>query len=118
MLGEFFGTFILILLGDGVVAGVLLMASPVMAQTAPRTPAPNAPAITAADLSRSLEGTAQTVSPSVVEIFTTSFTPREGIVARTGDLVATERASGDQVAPRTPSKTSGAASSGCSTRVR
>ena len=84
-------------LAAAVVTAVLLVASPVLAQPAARTQAPKAPVITAADLSRSLEGTAQTVSPSVVEIFTTSIMPREGIVARTGDLIATERASGSGV---------------------
>ena len=84
-------------LAAAIVAGVLLVASSALAQTPARTPPPNTPAITAADLSRSLEGTAQAVSPSVVEIFTTAFTPREGVVSRTGDLVATERASGSGV---------------------
>jgi serine protease Do len=72
---------------------VLLAASPALAQT----PARGTPPPTAAELSRSLEGTAQTVSPSVVEIFTTSYLPREGIVARPSDLVATERATGSGV---------------------
>lgn len=56
-----------------------------------------AKAASAADLSRSLEVTARTVGPAVVEIFTTSFTPGLGIVPRTADLVTTERASGSGV---------------------
>ena len=52
---------------------------------------------TAADLSRSLEATARTVGPSVVEIFTTTFAPGEGLVPRSADLVRTERGSGSGV---------------------
>jgi serine protease Do len=52
---------------------------------------------TAADLSISLEATTRLVSPSVVEIFTTSYAPGEGVVPRTADLVTTQRASGSGV---------------------
>ena len=52
---------------------------------------------TAADLSSSLEATARRVSPAVVEIFTTSRVPGRGLVARTADLVSTQRASGSGV---------------------
>jgi len=48
----------------------------------------------AADMSAVLEATARLASPAVVEIFTTWHVPGEGVVARTGDLVTTERASG------------------------
>ena len=79
------------------VACLLMVAVPAFAQAPARATAPQPPAATAADLSRSLETTAQAVSPSVVEIFTTAFMPREGIVPRTSDLIATERASGSGV---------------------
>jgi serine protease Do len=52
---------------------------------------------TAADLSGSLEATASLVGPAVVEIFTTSYIPNEGIVPRAVDLVTTQRASGSGV---------------------
>jgi serine protease Do len=92
-------------LAAALVVALLTVILPVLAQTPakprvpaqPRPPMPPAPAVTAADLSRALEATAQAVSPSVVEIFTTSYTPREGVVARTSDLIATERASGSGV---------------------
>jgi serine protease Do len=72
--------------------------APTLAQAQVRSQAAAArPAVTAADLSSSLETTAQMVAPSVVEIFTTSFTPRDGVVPRTSDLVTTERASGSGV---------------------
>src|SRR5262249_9571949 len=41
--------------------------------------------------------TAGSVAPAVVEIFVTSFIPGERVVARTADLVATQRASGSGV---------------------
>jgi serine protease Do len=52
---------------------------------------------TAAELSGSLEATTRLVSPSVVEIFATSYAARDGLVPRTADLVTTERASGSGV---------------------
>lgn len=52
---------------------------------------------TAADLSVSLEATASLVGPAVVEIFTTSYIPNEGMVPRAVDLVTTQRASGSGV---------------------
>jgi serine protease Do len=52
---------------------------------------------TAGDLSSTLEATARLVGPSVVQIFTTSYAPGEGLVARTADLVTTQRASGSGV---------------------
>jgi serine protease Do len=51
----------------------------------------------AADLSGSIEATTRVVAPSVVEIFTTSYTPGQGIVPRTTDLITTQRASGSGV---------------------
>src|SRR5689334_9279118 len=51
----------------------------------------------ATDLSDSLEATARQVGPAVVEIFTTSYTPGEGMLPRTADLVTTQRASGSGV---------------------
>jgi serine protease Do len=56
-----------------------------------------AAAPTVADLSSSLESAARMVGPSVVQIFTTSYTPGEGLVPRTADLIRTERASGSGV---------------------
>jgi serine protease Do len=69
----------------------MLSASGAFGQTKLRTVA------TAAELSGALEGTAQRVSPAVVEIFTTSYVPGNGLVPTTGDLVATQRASGSGV---------------------
>lgn len=40
---------------------------------------------------------ARVVSPSVVQIFTTSYVPAAGAVARTADLITTQRASGSGV---------------------
>jgi serine protease Do len=51
----------------------------------------------AVDVSSSLENTSRSVSPSVVEIFTTSYLPGERVVPRTADLVTTQRASGSGV---------------------
>jgi serine protease Do len=48
----------------------------------------------AADLSRALEVTARAVNPAVVEIFTTGYAVRPGLVPHTADLVATQRGSG------------------------
>ena len=48
-------------------------------------------------LSRSTEALARVVSPAVVQIFTTSYVPAEGVVARHADLVTTQRASGSGV---------------------
>ena len=62
-----------------------------LGQTEPRA------AVTARDLSSSLEATVQGVSPAVVEIFATSRLPGKGIVPRNADLVTTQRASGSGV---------------------
>ena len=72
----------------GLVA-LLLTPPPAATQTTP------APAI--GDLSRSIEATTQRVTPSVVEIFATSYRPGQGLVPRAADLVTTERASGSGV---------------------
>jgi hypothetical protein len=64
-----------------VVVGLALCASGALGQTQARVPA------TGADLSTALEATARLVSPAVVEIFTTSYAPGEGVVPRTADLV-------------------------------
>ena len=54
--------------------------------------------VTAAEeLSRSTEELAGLVSPAVVQIFTTSYVPAEGVVARQADLVTTQRATGSGV---------------------
>ncbi len=52
---------------------------------------------TVADFSRMLEHTTRRVAPAVVEIFTVSYRPGQGLVPRSGDLVTTERASGSGV---------------------
>jgi S1-C subfamily serine protease len=54
-------------------------------------------AVTALDLSRTLETTARTAAVSVVQIFTTSYEPGSGAVARPADLVTMQRASGSSV---------------------
>jgi serine protease Do len=50
-----------------------------------------------ADLSKSFEATTRLVGPAVVEIFSTTYAPGQGVVPRTADLVATQRASGSGV---------------------
>ena len=81
-----------------VVAGLIGTATPGSGQTtAARVQAPAPSATTAQDLSRSLEMTARTVAPAVVQIFTTSYEPATGPVARPADLVTTQRASGSGV---------------------
>jgi len=59
--------------------------------------APSRANLTASDLSSSIEATASMVGPAVVEIFTTSYRPGDGIVPSTGDLVTKQRASGSGV---------------------
>lgn len=59
--------------------------------------APPRAAATASDLSSSVQATARIVGPAVVQIFATSYVPGEGLVARTADLVTTQRASGSGV---------------------
>jgi hypothetical protein len=43
------------------------------------------------ELSRSTEALAALVSPAVVQIFTTSYVPAAGVVAREADLITTQR---------------------------
>jgi len=62
------------------------------AQTPPRLVSP-----AAADLSGLIEAATRAAGPSVVEIFTTSYIGREGIVPSSADLVARQRASGSGV---------------------
>jgi serine protease Do len=59
--------------------------------------APSRAALASEDLSTSLQTVARQVEPSVVEIFTTSYTARDGVVPTTGDLVTMQRASGSGV---------------------
>src|SRR5262245_36175417 len=73
------------------VAVLLASVSWVCAQTPPRT----VPSTT--DLSAAIEGTARLVGASVVEIFTTSYRPGEGVIPGTADLVMTQRGSGSGV---------------------
>ena len=54
-------------------------------------------ALASEDLSTSLQSVARQVEPAVVEIFTTSYAARDGVVPSTGDLVTTQRASGSGV---------------------
>jgi serine protease Do len=79
-----------VLLGVTLVS-LIFSALPAVAQRLPRVVA------NAADLSDSLESTARQVSPTVVEIFTTSYLPGDRVIARKGDLVSTQRASGSGV---------------------
>ena len=71
---------------------VLMVPSVAAAQAAPARPA-----AAIADLSGALESAAKVVAPSVVEIFTTSYAPGEGVLPRSADLVTTQRASGSGV---------------------
>ena len=70
-----------------------------LAQPAPRAfaQAPSRAAIASEDLSASLQSVTRQVEPAVVEIFTTSYAARDGVVPSTGDLVTTQRASGSGV---------------------
>jgi serine protease Do len=54
-------------------------------------------AIAAEELSRSTEAVARLASPAVVQIFTTSYVPAEGVVRSAADLITTRRASGSGV---------------------
>src|SRR5262245_915784 len=74
-----------------IVVSLVFGALPAVSQTPHRVVA------SAADLSDSLESTARVVSPSVVQIFTTSYLPGEHVVSKTGDLVSTQRATGSGV---------------------
>ena len=81
-----------------VIGCVIAAATPARGQvttTPARTQA--ASAAPALDLSRLLEVTARSVAPAVVQIFTTSYEPGNGPVARPADLVTTQRASGSGV---------------------
>ncbi|HET9195795.1 MAG TPA: trypsin-like peptidase domain-containing protein [Vicinamibacterales bacterium] len=71
---------------------LLVTAAPVTAQPVPRTAA-----ATDRDLSQTLAATTRVVTPAVVEIFATSYAPGDGVVARSADLVSTQRASGSGV---------------------
>jgi serine protease Do len=50
-----------------------------------------------ADLSKAFESTTRLVAPAVVEIFSTSYAPGDGVVPRSADLVSKQRASGSGV---------------------
>jgi serine protease Do len=75
--------------------GAIVMAA--FSATPATAQAPARGAITALDVSRSLEATTRTVSATVVQIFATSFSASEGVLPRSVDLVTTERASGSGV---------------------
>jgi serine protease Do len=70
---------------------LLLGASPIFGQTRPGDVA------RVADLSGVFEATTRRVTPTVVEIFTTTYAPSAGRAGQTSDLVSTERASGSGV---------------------
>jgi serine protease Do len=72
-------------------AGLILNSAWVFGQT------PRRGSAAAAELSSSLESVARVASPTVVEIFTTSHVAGNVVVARTADLVSTQRASGSGV---------------------
>lgn len=73
-------------------AVVILAGDPsAYAQIAPRGVA------AAAGFSGVVEATTRAAGPSVVEIFTTAYVPREGIVPLSADLVTTQRSSGSGV---------------------
>ncbi|HVG55860.1 MAG TPA: trypsin-like peptidase domain-containing protein [Vicinamibacterales bacterium] len=76
-----------------VLIGLVLVA----ATGATAQPVPRAAAAADPDLSRTLATTTRQVTPSVVEIFATTYAPGDGVVARSGDLVSTQRASGSGV---------------------
>jgi S1-C subfamily serine protease len=73
------------------IAALSASVSSACAQTPPRT-VPSTP-----DLSAAIEGSARLVGASVVEIFTTSYRPGEGVIPGTADLVMTQRGSGSGV---------------------
>jgi serine protease Do len=76
-------------------AVALVLVVSIAASAAAQTRTASAPS--AADLSALLESTSRSVSPSVVQIFATSYTAGDGLVPKSGDLVRTERASGSGV---------------------
>jgi serine protease Do len=59
--------------------------------------APSRTTVGAYELSGALETTTRQVTPAVVEIFTTSYAPTEGMVRGAADLVTTQRGSGSGV---------------------
>lgn len=71
--------------------GLVLSGSLAAAQAPPRG------TTTSIDLSAALEATTRIASPAVVEIFTTSFKPGQGLMPQASELVTTERASGSGV---------------------
>src|SRR5688572_20503134 len=75
-------------------AMALLMA---VAASAASQPVPRTAAATDTDLRRTLAATTRQVTPAVVEIFTTSYAAGDGVVARSADLVSTQRGSGSGV---------------------
>ena len=79
--------------GLGTCAALLVLAC----STAAAAQTPAARAATSSDLTVALETTTRQVSPSVVQIFTTSFAPGPGLVPHGSDLVRTQRASGSGV---------------------
>jgi serine protease Do len=81
-------------LAGAILAGVVA-STPAGAQPAVRKAA--AAVVPGSELSASLEAAAKAVSPSVVEIFTTTYVANEGAPPHRTDLVMTQRASGSGV---------------------
>ena len=71
--------------------GLTMGASAVAAQT------PTRGTTASTDLSSALEATTRIASPAVVQIFTTSYKPGQGLLPQASELVTTERASGSGV---------------------
>ena len=91
-----------------------------LALPAPRAfaQAPSRAAIASEDLSTSLQSVTRQVEPAVVEIFTTSYAPGEGVVPRTADLVTTsarraQASSSIRTATSSPTHTSSGVRSAC-----
>ena len=72
------------------IAALVLSAAAAQAQT-------KAGGAAVEELSRTTEALAALVSPAVVQIFTTSYVPAAGVVAREAGLITTQRASGSGV---------------------
>ncbi len=68
--------------------------APAVARAQPAAAGRAAPADAAVAVSTAIEATARTAGTAVVEIFTMAYTPADGRVAGTGDLVRTQRSSG------------------------
>jgi serine protease Do len=84
-------------MANNMVQAALVTLAVVLGSAAPTGAQGVARAAATPELSASLEATVRQVEPAVVEIFTTSYAPGDGVVARSADLVTTQRASGSGV---------------------